>query len=340
MSTQSFTRGPSSALLLLGFGCEKGLAPARLLAGCGLSREQLQNPNSLLSAAQELRLASNLLALLGQPRGLGYAVGARYHFSTYGLFGYGLISSATPADALALALRFLPLTYAFAEIGYRLEPGLGVLTFAEPRVADPLLAQFLLQRDMAAAATLMQEIVGADFRLLRFGRSVSPELEGDEPAQILGVPADYRADANTLAFDRRFLHRPLPQANPLTVAMCEQMCAQLLERRQAHQGLAALVRQHLDALPAASVPDLPAMARLLCTSVRTLKRRLQEEGTCYRQVLAGHRGARALELLGNPRLSLSQVAERLGFSDLSSFSQSFKRWFGVAPSVYRQERCG
>ena len=49
MSTQSFTRGPSSALLLLGFGCEKGLAPARLLAGCGLSREQLQNPNSPVS---------------------------------------------------------------------------------------------------------------------------------------------------------------------------------------------------------------------------------------------------------------------------------------------------
>ncbi|WP_025126420.1 AraC family transcriptional regulator [Pseudomonas sp. PH1b] len=337
MSFQSFTRGPSSALLLVNFGREKGLAVVPLLAGAGLTLEQLQDPNSLLSATQELRLVSNLLALLGQPPGLGYEVGARYHFSTYGLFGYGLISSATPADALNLALRFLPLTYAFASIGYRLEPGVGRLVFDEPQVADPALREFLLARDMAAAAVLMQEIVGQDFQLLRVTRcGAAPGVPGDVPAPcILGVRPEYRATCHSLAFDRRFLNRPLPQANPLTVSMCEQMCAQLLERRQAHPRAAEQVRQYLDALPAGPMPDLPGMARLLRTSVRTLKRRLQEEGTSYRQLLARQRSARALELLGNSGLSLTQIAERLGFSDLSSFSQSFKRWFGVPPSAYR-----
>jgi len=33
-------------------------------------------------------------------------------------------------------------------------------------------------------------------------------------------------------------------------------------------------------------------------------------------------------------LSLIEIAERLGFSDLSSFSQAFKRWFGAAPSAH------
>lgn len=338
MSIQTYTRGPSSALLLVSFGREKGLPVASLLAGSGLSLEQLQDPNSLLTAAQELQLVSNLLGLLGNPRGLGYVVGARYHFSSYGLFGYGLISSTTAADALNLALRFLPLTYAFATIGYRVEQELGVLTFAEPAVADPAVREFLLQRDMAAAAVLMREIVGPDFRLTRFtrcnGRPVARST--GEVEQILGLSPAYRAEQHGLAFDRRFLTRALPQANPLTVSMCEQMCAQLLERRSAPQGATALVRQYLEAAPSGSVPDLPSMARLSRTSVRTLKRRLQEEGTSYRQLQSQHRSARALELLGNPALSLTQIAERLGFSDLSSFSQSFKRWFGVAPSAYRQ----
>ncbi|MGE7956093.1 AraC family transcriptional regulator [Pseudomonas sp. NPDC089530] len=342
MPIQSFTRGPSSALLLVNYGREKGLALARLLAGSGLSMEQLQDPNSLLSAAQELRLVSNLLALLGHPPGLGYEVGTRYHFSTYGLFGYGLISSATPAAALNLALRFLPLTYAFATIGYCQEPGQGVLTFGEPPVADAAVRTFLLERDMAAAAVLMQEIVGQDFQLLRLTRcGAPPAVRGTGAAQgIFGLAPEYRADRHSLVFERRFLDRPLPQANPLTVSMCEQLCAQLLERRQAHPGAAAQVRQQLEALPAGSVPDLPSMARLTRTSVRTLKRRLQEEGTSYRQLLLQQRSAQALELLANPGLSLTQVAERLGFSDLSSFSQSFKRWFGVAPSVYRQGGSG
>ncbi|MGC5702071.1 AraC family transcriptional regulator ligand-binding domain-containing protein [Pseudomonas sp. NFXW11] len=336
MSVQSFTRGPASALLLLNFGRERGLSTARLLAGSGLSLAQLQNPDSLLAADQELQLASNLLQLLGHPPGLGYVIGARYRFSSYGLFGYGLISSATAADALGLALRFLPLTYAFAGIGYRLEVELGVLTFDPPQVADARVREFLLQRDMAVAAVLMQEIVGEDFSLAGFTRSGAAPREAVATQGILGLAPVYRANGHSLAFARHFLARALPQANPLTVAMCEQLCQQLLERRQAHLGMAALVLQHLDAGPADAPPDLPGMARLLHTSARTLKRRLQEEGSSYRQLLARQRSARALAMLGNPGLSLTQIAERLGFSDLSSFSQSFKRWFGVAPSHYRQ----
>ncbi|WP_415869213.1 helix-turn-helix domain-containing protein [Burkholderia ubonensis] len=64
------------------------------------------------------------------------------------------------------------------------------------------------------------------------------------------------------------------------------------------------------------------------TSARKLKRRLQDEGTTFRA------------LLGDERPTLTEVAERLGFSDLSSFSQAFKRWYGVAPGgVSQVARC-
>jgi AraC-like DNA-binding protein len=338
MSQLELTRGPASALLLVDFGREKGLAPAQLLAGSGLTLGKLADPYFELSSAQELRLINNLLDLLGHPRGLGYEVGARYHFSTYGLFGYGLISSATAGDALKLALRFLPLTYAFTRIAYHEESSLGVLTFTEPALNDESIRNFVVERDMTAAAVLLKEIADREFSLARFTlkkkRPVNRSVAHADT--LLGIRPDYLAGSNSLAFDRALLKRRLPQANSVTVSMCERLCVQLVERRSPTVGTASKVRQYLEINPLGPAPDLATMASLVNLSERTLKRRLQEEGTGYRQLLDQSRSAAALALLGDPALKLTAIAEKLGYSDLSSFSQTFKRWYGVSPRTYRQ----
>ncbi|MBN3837304.1 AraC family transcriptional regulator [Burkholderia sp. Ac-20344] len=333
MSFWDFTRSPASARLLVDFGDERGVPHATLLAGTGLADAQLDDPKVEVTAAQELRLTGNLLRVLGRTPGLGFEVGRRYHFSAYGVWGYGLIASATARDALALAMRFLPLTYAFTVITYREEDGTCMLNFGAPEL-DGALSRFLVERDMAAAAVLLQEIGGDAFALSRFTLQATRAPSVPVP-RIAGVEPVFSARANSLAFDRVFLDRLLPHANPLTVSMCEQMCGQLLEARRARVGTSEMVRQYLTATPGATPFSLEDMARLMNTSPRTLKRRLQEEGTTFRALLAQARGAMAETLLGDAHLSLAEVAERLGFSDLSSFSQAFKRWYGVPPGAYR-----
>ncbi|ABB12623.1 AraC family transcriptional regulator [Burkholderia lata] len=333
MSFWDFTRSPASARLLVDFGDERGVPHATLLAGTGLADAQLDDPKVEVTAAQELRLTGNLLRALGRVPGLGFEVGQRYHFSAYGVWGYGLIASATARDALALALRFLPLTYAFTVITYREEDGTCVLGFGAPEL-DGTLSRFVVERDMMAATVLLQEIGGDAFALSRFTVQAARTPAMAVP-RIAGVEPVFSARANSLAFDRVFLDRLLPHANPLTVSMCEQMCGQLLDARRARVGTSEMVRQYLTATPGSAPFSLEDMARLMNTSPRTLKRRLQEEGTTFRALLAQARGAMAETLLGDARLSLAEVAERLGFSDLSSFSQAFKRWYGVPPGAYR-----
>ncbi|AYZ63696.1 AraC family transcriptional regulator [Burkholderia multivorans] len=343
MSFQDYTRSPAGARLLVDFGGERGLPNAKLLAGTGLSAAQLDDPNAEVTAAQELRVTANLLRLLGHPPGLGFEVGRRYHFSAYGVWGYGLIASATARDALELAMRFLPLTYAYTVITYREDDDGCVLNFGAPELAGEL-SRFLVERDMTAAVVLLQEMGGADFTLSRFTLQAErpAAARGAAPAvavpRIAGVEPTFGARSNSLAFARTYLDRPLPQANPITVSMCEQMCTRLLEARRAHVGTAAMIRDYLGSTPGTPPFSLEDMARLMNTSARTLKRRLQDEGTTFRALLAESRGAMAETLLGDERLTLSEVAERLGFSDLSSFSQAFKRWYGVAPGVFRKSR--
>ena len=162
-----------------------------------------------MSAAQELRVAGNLLRLLEHPPGLGLEVGLQYHFSAYGVWGYGLISSATGADAMALALRFLPLTFAFCGIAYHEEGELGVLGFGEPALADGT-GQFLLERDMAAAAVLLREIGGGDFRVRAFTLTARALARGNSGATCrrCSVPRPPTAPRATACCSTARLVRP------------------------------------------------------------------------------------------------------------------------------------
>ena len=335
-----FTRSPASAHLLVEFGREHGLTSAQLLARSGLSLGQLSDPTMEITAAQELCVTGNLLRLLQQPAGLGLEVGMRYHFSVYGVWGYGLVSSRSGLDALNLAVRFLPLTFAYTAITVRREAGLVYLKFEAPEL-EPHLARFLVERDMAAAAVLLAEIGENDAPLQRlcFTAAAPASPVHRLPPRVFGATPEFGADTNCLVFHEASLPQALPQANALTAAMCEQMCQQLLERRRIGIGHSASTRarvqQYLGALPGHTPADLGSMAKMLNASPRTLKRRLQQEGTSFTQLLAESRASLAQELLRERHLTLTDIAEQLGFSDLSSFSQAFKRWTGLAPSVYR-----
>lgn len=75
---------------------------------------------------------------------------------------------------------------------------------------------------------------------------------------------------------------------------------------------------------------------------RALQRRLAQEDTDFRTVLAQARHLRARELLAEADLTLTEIAFELGYSDLAHFSRAYRRWAGAPPSAHRggPERLG
>jgi AraC-like DNA-binding protein len=47
---------------------------------------------------------------------------------------------------------------------------------------------------------------------------------------------------------------------------------------------------------------------------------------------------RAAELLGNPEMAINEVCAQVGMPDAQYFSRVFKAYFGVSPSVYRENK--
>jgi AraC-like DNA-binding protein len=64
----------------------------------------------------------------------------------------------------------------------------------------------------------------------------------------------------------------------------------------------------------------------------------RERGTTFREFLIQRRINRALQLFDDPKASVTDVAFAAGFNDLSYFARVFRRYTGVSPSLYRQER--
>jgi AraC-like DNA-binding protein len=80
------------------------------------------------------------------------------------------------------------------------------------------------------------------------------------------------------------------------------------------------------------------IASELGLSLRTFHRRLADEGLSYQSIVDGMRRSLATELLENTRLSIDQVAERVGFADATSFRKAFRKWTDRSPTDFRHSK--
>lgn len=87
-------------------------------------------------------------------------------------------------------------------------------------------------------------------------------------------------------------------------------------------------------LERASVEGLAAELHL---TSRTLRRKLSAEGTGFQTIKDRFRLDHAITLLGQQRLSVSEISLKLGYSDAPSFSRAFKHWTGISPKFFKPE---
>jgi AraC-like DNA-binding protein len=334
-------RGPTSALLMTRLGAERGLRAETCLRGTGLRIADLRDPSTTIAVEQELRVVGNVLDALGDPPGFGLDVGVRFHLTSYGIWGFALISSRTPREAVAVGLRYLDLTYALCRMSQSEEPG-GLRLLIDPSSVPAPLRRFMVERDTAAIHTIQREMYGTERQLAEVTYAFpAPAADGvlDRYREVFGFTPRFGAAASTVLFEPERLDQPLPQADEHSAALAEAQCRDLLDARRARAGLSGRVRDQLLTRPQEPL-DADTVAAALHLSPRSLRRRLAEEGTSYRLLLDEVRERLAEELLLTSGLAVEQVAQRLGYAETSSFIHAFRRWKGITPHAYRRSGAG
>lgn len=161
-------------------------------------------------------------------------------------------------------------------------------------------------------------------------------LAGDALPELMQGRLGTEGAMPTFFLDARILDASLPDEDQI-LAMTLETLAHALSGQTTESSVPAQVTAalQLDQLgPKACVEDV---ASHLGLSVRTLQRRLNLDGQSFSTVADQARKELALTLLLCTSQPVSQVAETLGFLELSSFYRSFKQWYGSTPAKFRQE---
>ena len=143
----------------------------------------------------------------------------------------------------------------------------------------------------------------------------------------------FNAEFNALSYDAAILRIPLRQHDEELHRM---LTRRLLELEQSHpEDFVSRVEHVIRQMLPAGRCSVELTAKCLNLGKRTLQSRLKDERVTFQQLLERIRSDIASSYLQESVVTMTTLAELLGYSELSAFSRAFKRWFGVAPLSWK-----
>lgn len=155
---------------------------------------------------------------------------------------------------------------------------------------------------------------------------------------VLGCRVHHTAQWNGVSVPHSSWSLPLRRRDPVLRQILEARADDVLGRLPARTGLAREVQRALASRVAGSDMRIDALARQLAMSPRTLQRRLAAEHVSYQELLDDARKEAAARYLAESTLAICEVAYLVGYSEPAPFHRAFKRWYGMTPQNFRQQR--
>ncbi|TNE74812.1 MAG: AraC family transcriptional regulator [Gammaproteobacteria bacterium] len=329
VSSQSTVPG-TYVLLLLDVVERWHIPMEELLADEGLVPEDLLRSGFRLPRESFARLIQRAITLTDEP-GIGFLMGLQMKVSCHGVIGQAAMVAKTLGEALEIAQAYFGLPSSDLELkldreGERVR--LSLVERDERYQLGEVGAMFLLTGFAAMAEALTgQKLRGEG--VVRFAR---PSYINRFDHLIAG-PLTFGGAFNGFLFYPEILDYPLVMSDPVAARVAREQCKQELGRLGGGRSLMQQVRDLVfdEELGFAS---LETVAGKLNVTPRTLQRRLQTEGVVFRDIVEAIREQHAKRLLALRQKSIGQVADLLGYSDVTNFSRAFRRWAGCSPRDY------
>ena len=310
-----------------------GASRPRLLSALHLSDAPLRNPIGRVSRAVLINLLVAIEREFGDPA-IGLRLASAAKPSCFSDLGYVAMLAPTVGDMLQATVDIQEFRHNVWKTRLDLDAKSPSLRW---EVTDdghgPLDA--CIEFSAASYAHLYRTCLPARIAPKTVSFRHQPRFAKALYADLLGCPVVFGAEHTCLEFDRSRLNLPSPNANPDLQSMLQanyaQAAAWFADGRK-HAGLSYLyLASELNKSPL----KLERLAASFGLTERTLRRHLVQEGYPFRDLLEQVRRDLCDLYRFEGRRSWTEIAELLGYSELSAFTRAHKGWYNVPPSGLR-----
>lgn len=315
-----------------------------ILTQSGFSSSILQKPYHRISPLQLAQFFGHVLSLNISPN-LGLEIGQQIGLSDKSALGHAQLSAQTLRHVMALGQKYMPMFMPLVQwdmkinqktiqLQYSTSLPEEIHTYYGEDFLEQLqwfLIEIILGMHINQATTVSIELSPKSLDI-PFARSEKyPDFKDIYQGEIAYQQASYRLSYSMDIFDQS-----LPNYDQHMVDSIEQLCIKMRENLHREMNTLDEVEYHLNAR-LGHFPGLEQIAAKMEMSPRALRRRLQQSGSSYQQLLQQAKHQLAMDLLRENKLTLNQVAKLCGFSETRNFSSSFKRWQGCSPLEYQSQ---
>ncbi len=303
----------------------------RLLSAIHCTDAALRNPLGRCSKAVLVNLFAAIEREFGE-RSAGMKLSEVARPRCFSDLGFVALYAATVGDMIATTVDIQSFRQNVWQTRYEPDSDPARLTWILP-TQEMTSLDAAIEFSMASYANLYRNSLPTPIRLEGVQFRHQPRVEIAIYEKIFGCPVVFGEADNVLFFDRNKLRLPSPVANPdlqgrLLAAYAQPMV--WLDKGLKHSAFSYLyIASELNKSPL----TLPRMAASFGLTERTLRRKLVDEGFAFRDLLEKVRRDLCALYALEGRRNLGEVAELLGYAELSAFTRAYRRWTGKPPSA-------
>lgn len=311
---------------------DEGLDVQELLSGVGLDLAALDNPDmrcptEKVSLLWDLAVQRSCNAMIGiaQPRASSLA--------NFDVVGYAMMSCPNLLASLECLIRYLRVVSEAATVGLHKEGG-GYAIELALFGGDQLVPRQRYEFDLLTLLSFLRWISGRHFSPLFVEFSFPEPRDAQLYDDAFQGPVRFNAAANRLVLSTDDLRMPLPTRNLALEKFHAQFAGQCLTRLD-EKKISRMTSELIAHKLLGWEPRREEIARMLCLGDRTLRRRLEEEGTTFQKILDDTRRELAQQYFAQQRYSVGEIAYMLGFAEQGTLFRACRRWFDKSPKQYQ-----